>query len=223
MKVLLVEDDENLTGFLVRLFREEGFEVVACATGREGLEAAAACDILVLDWMLPDIEGIDVCRQVRGRAIDTPILMLTARGEVGDKVAGLDTGADDYLTKPFEVEELLARIRGLLRRTGAPTVTVGPLRIEWRKRRAWIGTDQLELTTREFDLLACLASRPATIVTRPDLLRQVWGLSRDPGTKIIEVHVSRLRSKLGFAAPLLETVRGGGYRLTAAPGAEEGC
>lgn len=213
MRVLLIEDDQALSGFHVRLLQEEGYEVSACDCGMRGLAAVAGCDLVILDGMLPDMDGLEVCRTLRQRSGEVPVLMLTARGELADRVTGLETGADDYLVKPFEVEELLARIRALHRRAGAPIGTCGPLRIDWRRRRAIVDSQPLPLTAREFDLLACLMRQRAEVVGKAELLREVWGMERDPGTKIVEVHMSRLRAKLGAAASLLETVRGGGYRL----------
>lgn len=217
MRVLLIEDDEKLARFLVRVFREEEFTVETCHAGCDGVAAAANADVVVLDWMLPDIDGLEVCRQLRARGTDVPVLMLTARGELADRVLGLETGADDYLVKPFEVEELLARIRALSRRAGAPALILGALRLDWRRRRAWVKDVPVELTGREFGLLAHLARNAGRVVSRADLLAVVWGVGFETGTNLVEVHLSRLRTKLGSDTTLIETVRGGGYRLRGGP------
>ncbi len=218
MKVLLVEDDAKLTGLLERVLAEEGFTTDACNSGREGLDRShwGAYDLVVLDWMLPDLDGVSVCRQLRERGDVTPVLMLTARGEVKDRVLGLTTGADDYLVKPFELEELIARMRALLRRT---TVTgrlrCGPLLVDRVARTAALDGAPLELTPLELKLLCVLGESGERPVPRAELLERVWSLKFDPGSNLVEVHISRLRDKLGAHAGLIETVRGKGYRLRA--------
>src|SRR6266511_407238 len=215
MRLLLVEDDDKLSAFLARVFREEDYLVETRTSGREGIAAAADADVVVLDWMLPDIDGLEVCRELRAKGNDVPVLMLTARGEVDDRVRGLKTGADDYLVKPFEVNELLARLEALLRRGAGPALAVGSLRLDWQRRRAWFGEVPVNLTGREFEVLAHLAKNAGKVVTKGELLSAVWGAGFDPGTNIVEVHLSRLRTKLGASPGLIETVRGGGYRLRA--------
>jgi DNA-binding response OmpR family regulator len=215
MRILLVEDDEELSGFLVRVLREEGLDVVPadCARAALTLLKQQTFQLVVLDRMLPDFDGLTVCTKIRQQSRELPVLMLTARGEVEDRVSGLDSGADDYVVKPFEVEELLARIRALLRRAAAPLIVVGPLRLEWRRRAASIDGTPLDLTAREYALLEHLAREPDRFVSRAELLEAVWQTRFDPGTNVVEVYVNRVRNKLGRHAPMLETVKGPGYRL----------
>jgi DNA-binding response OmpR family regulator len=214
LRILLVEDDEALASFLVRVLREERFAVTACATAREALALLrkTTFELVVLDRMLPDQDGIAVSREIRRRALDVSVLMLTARGEVEDRVDGLESGADDYLVKPFEVEELLARIRALRRRVDPPVLDVGALRLESRRQVGSIAGSPLDLTSREFELLAYLA-REGRPVGKMELLEAVWHTRFDPGTNVVEVYVNRVRNKLGAHAAMLETVKGAGYRL----------
>ncbi len=219
MKVLIVEDDRKLSSFLCRAFDEEGFVVDACRTGKEAAAQIAAVnyDLVVLDWMLPEQDGLSVCREVRRSGNSVPILMLTARSEVGEKVTALDAGADDYLTKPFHLDELMARTRAVTRRTSTTTsgqLRVGPIVIDLRDRRAHLDGVRIELTTREFALLGFLMKNAGRVVTRAEILAHVWECHHDPGSNIIEVHIRNLRDKLGTASRLLETVRGRGYRLS---------
>jgi two-component system, OmpR family, response regulator len=218
VKVLVVEDDVKLAQFLVRALTEEDFDVVLARTGNDALAAvgAQAPDLMVLDWMIPAPDGLEICRRLRQAGSALPILLLTARGEVEDRVRGLDTGADDYLVKPFELEELLARLRALWRRAEVGDATIGPFRLDWKERVAYVDARLLSLTAREFDLLAFFARNPDRVVSRKDLLQRVWRMEFDPGTNLVEVHISRLRNKLGPSGALIETVRGGGYRLRAA-------
>ncbi|HEY0708184.1 MAG TPA: response regulator transcription factor [Polyangia bacterium] len=218
MKVLVVEDDVKLARFLQRALTEEGYDVVSAKTGDEALAAvdAESPDMLLLDWMIPEPDGLEVCRRLRSQGKTLPILLLTARGELQDRVAGLDTGADDYLVKPFEIEELVARLRALSRRVegGVPSsITVGRIYLDWRARVASVDGRPVELTTREFDLLAYFLRHPGQVLSKNDLLQGVWRLTFEPGTNVVEVHISRLRSKLGDADSVIETIRGGGYRL----------
>ncbi len=218
MKVLVVEDDRKVARFLARVFAEEGFATDTCGRGADALAQAAdgLYDVIALDWMLPDLDGLSVCRELRRAGVTTPILMLTARGETRERVLGLDAGADDYLVKPFEVEELLARVRALLRRAvGHYDVRLGELHIDRRGRRALLRGASLDLTAKEYALLLHLAHRAGRVTSRSELLAQVWETSFDPGSNLVEVHVSRLRDKLGDAAWMIETVRGLGYRLRA--------
>lgn len=220
MKLLVIEDDAKLAQLLRRVLQEEGYVVDLCDRGQEGLRQAATpiYDLVVLDWMLPDLDGLTVCRELRRRGATVPVLMLTARGELGEKVLGLESGADDYMVKPFEIEELLARIHALTRRAGALGKLVsGPLEIDRERRRATVGGVPCELTTREYDLLIYLVRRAGQVVKRNDLLREVWETSSDSPSNSLDVHVSRLREKLGAYAWLIETVRGAGYRLQASP------
>ena len=220
MKVLVVEDDVKLSRFLVRVLVEEGFAADSCATGAHALEQASTgiYDLILLDWMLPDLDGLSVCRRLRQEGSVTPILMLTARGEVRERVLGLETGADDFLVKPFEVEELVARIRALVRRsTGFANLGVGALELDRVGREVKLVGKALALTTREYSLLLDFVHHAEKVVSRTELLARVWGTSFDPGSNLVEVHVSRLRDKLGEHAWMIETVRGAGYRLTATP------
>jgi two-component system response regulator MprA len=219
VRVLVVEDDLKLADLLVRALTEEAFEVIVAHNGNDAIAAieAQSPGIVVLDWMIPEPDGLEVCRRVRRAGFGAPIILLTARGELEDRVRGLDTGADDYLVKPFEIDELLARLRALQRRAeGGAQAAVGPLRLSFAERAAYENDRRLELTAREFDLLACFVRHTDQVLSKSDLLQRVWRIDFDPGTNLVEVHISRLRSKLGGVAPLLETVRGGGYRLRSA-------
>lgn len=216
MRTLIVEDDAKLARFLSRVLTEEGFVADTCASGVDALTQAKSglYDLVLLDWMLPDLDGLSVCRAVRAAGLTVPILMLTARGDLRERVLGLTTGADDYLVKPFEVDELLARIHALLRRaTGRAQPRVGELTLDPRHHRAHVAGSAIELTSREYAFLLHLMSRPGQPVPRSELLAQVWDIRYDPGTNVIEVLVSRLRDKLGEHAFMIETVRGLGYCL----------
>jgi DNA-binding response OmpR family regulator len=216
VKLLVIEDDTKLARLLTRVLQEEGYVVDTCAKGEAGLRQATTglYDLVVLDWMLPDVDGLSLCRRLRELGSALPILMLTARSELSERVMALDTGADDYVVKPFEIEELVARIRALLRRvTGLRKIRVGTLELDPDQRRVTLGSTPLELTAREQSLLSYLARRADQVVTRSELLAHVWSTQFDPGSNLVEVHVSRLRDKLGRAAWMIETVRGLGYRL----------
>lgn len=213
MQVLVVEDDERLGQLLQRVFTEEGINAVWRTSIADGLkECATAWDVIVLDRMLPDGDGITFCEALRRRIDLTPVLMLTALGELGDRVHGLNSGADDYLVKPFEIEELLARLHALTRRTRQGELRFGDLVIERLHRRCRIGGRPIDLTSREYDLLLRIAVAGGAPVTRAQLLRDVWRVGFDPGSGVLDVHVSRLRDKLGDAARWIVTVRGVGYR-----------
>ncbi|HEU4406379.1 MAG TPA: response regulator transcription factor [Polyangiaceae bacterium] len=216
MKVLLVEDDPQLAELLDRVLTEEGHALDLCKTLGEARAKAGAgpYDVVVLDWMLPDGEGLTLCDELRRAGVLTPILMLTARGEVQDRVLGLRTGADDYLVKPFDIDELLARLFALTRRAVPPAVfRHGGLEIDRLAREARVQGRKVDLTQREFALLARLADDVGRAVPRAALFEGVWQLRFDPGSGVLEVHVSRLRDKLGEYAWMVETVRGVGYRL----------
>ncbi|HXU72027.1 MAG TPA: response regulator transcription factor [Polyangia bacterium] len=216
MRILVVEDDQRLARFLERLLVEEGYSVDRSANGADAVAqvGASGYDLVLLDWMIPELDGIEVCRQIRRSGSTVPILMLTARDQVSERVHGLDAGADDYLVKPFEVEELLARIHALLRRSsGHAKLDLGPLQLDRNGRRAVLDGRSLDLTSREFSLLMHLAHRAGRIVTKSELLSQVWSIQLDPESNVVEVHVSRLRDKLGRREWMIETVRGRGYRL----------
>jgi len=216
MKALVLEDDPKIARFVAQVLREEGYAVDHCATGADALRLAelGGYELVILDWMVPDIDGLSVCRELRRRGVVTPILMLSARGQVSERVLGLETGADDYLVKPFEVEELVARARALARRTvGYARIRCGELEIDRIERHVFLAGRRLALTAREFSLLLRLALHADKVVTRTDLLANVWEASFDTGSNILEVHVSRLRDKMGEHSTMIETVRGVGYRL----------
>jgi DNA-binding response OmpR family regulator len=221
-RVLVVEDDEAIADVLRRSLRAEGHEVRSAGDGAEALTAAEefAPDLVVLDLGLPRLDGMEVCRRLRAES-DVPILMLTARTETGDRVKGLDTGADDYLPKPFERDELLARIRALLRRRpprGSASIVVGDLLLNPDTREVKRGKREIELTNREFELLEYLARNQKLVVSRERLLEDVWGYDPFEQTNTIDVFISNLRRKLesGGEPRLLHTKRGAGYVLKAA-------
>jgi DNA-binding response OmpR family regulator len=224
MKTILVVDDERNIVELVRLYLEkEGFAVVAASDGEQALVQyeRTGPDLVVLDLMLPKMDGFEVCRELRRRG-DVPILMLTARSEDVDAIVGLELGADDYVTKPFNPRALVARIKAILRRTdatarGGRPIEVGNLRIDPRRREATVGERRLELRAREFDLLAALARDPGVVLTRDALLEDVWGTDFPGETRTVDVHVAEVRKKLGEDGPQVETVRGIGYRLIPPP------
>jgi DNA-binding response OmpR family regulator len=216
VKVLILEDDRRLAGFLARVLCEEGLAVDLCGCGVDAIAQAEGglYDLIVLDWMVPDTDGLTVCREIRRAGATAPVMMLTARGETRERVLGLEAGADDYMVKPFEVDEFVARVRALLRRaSGVAALRCGDLAIDTMARQAKLAGVALTLTNREYALLLHMLHRAERIVKRTDLLAHVWGTRFDPGSNLIEVHVSRLRDKLGERAWMVETVRGVGYRL----------
>jgi DNA-binding response OmpR family regulator len=216
MKVLLLEDDQRLARFLSRVLAEEGHDVDLCARGGEAIAQAEAglYGLVVLDWMVPDADGLTVCREIRRSGGTAPVLMLTARGETRERVLGLEAGADDYMVKPFEVDEFVARVRALLRRaSGYAVVRCGDLEVDPVARRATLAGAPLVVTTRECSLLLHLIHRADRTVKRSDLLAHVCGMQFDPGSNLVEVHICRLREKLGEHAWMIETIRGVGYRL----------
>jgi DNA-binding response OmpR family regulator len=219
--VLLVEDDRKAARVLRRGLEEEGFTVDVVHAGDEGQYQAEIneYDVIVLDWLLPGKPGIDVCRELRTRGIKTPILMLTARDALADRVAGLNTGADDYLTKPFAFIELLARIRALLRRgDGArtPVLKVGDLVLDQVSHRVTRGERRIVLTNKEYALLEYLMRHAGRVVSRAELGDHVWQEEHDTLTNLVDVHVSHVRRKVdgGETTPLIHTVRGRGYRVS---------
>jgi two-component system, OmpR family, response regulator MprA len=218
-RVLVVEDDEEITDVLRRSLRHEGYEVRTALDGVEALDAAAEFypDLVVLDLGLPRLDGLEVCRQLRADG-DVPILILTARTETDDRVTGLDSGADDYLVKPFERQEFLARIRALLRRRpprGSASLSVGDLRLNPDTREVHRGEREVELTNREFELLEYLIRNKRLVISRQRLLDDVWGYDPMAATNTIDVFISNLRRKLeaGGESRLLHTKRGAGYVL----------
>jgi DNA-binding response OmpR family regulator len=216
VRVLVVEDEDAIAEPLVEGLRREGYEVARVATGREALDAGET-DVVLLDLRLPDIDGFTVCRELRARS-DVPIIVVSARGEEVDRVVGLELGADDYIVKPYGLRELVARIRAVTRRREGATRRVvlraGPLEVDERARRVSYDGRELQLTAKEFDLLALLASDPGSVVSRETILRRVWDTTWYGGQKTIDVHVASLRKKVGDP-DAIETVRGIGYRLRA--------
>jgi DNA-binding response OmpR family regulator len=226
VKTILVIDDERNIRDLLRLYLEkEGWAVLAAGDGDAGLQLHRRHepDLVILDVMLPRLDGFEVCRELRRRG-DTPILMLTARDDDVDSIVGLELGADDYVTKPFNPRALVARVKAILRRTevtvrGGRPVEVGSLRIDPRRREATVADRRVELRAREFDLLLALARDAGLVLTRDALLSGVWGTDFPGETRTVDVHVAELRRKLGPEAPAIDTVRGMGYRLVP-PGRE---
>ncbi|MEW6283560.1 MAG: response regulator transcription factor [Candidatus Eremiobacterota bacterium] len=217
-RILVVDDEPSIADYLRLGLGYEGFEVTVAPDGRAALDAFLSNrpDLVVLDRMLPDQDGLSVCRELRSIS-DVPVLMLSARGEVEDRVEGLQVGADDYLPKPFKFEELLARIRALLRRAGrqlGDLLQFGDLELDPASRRVRLAGQPVELTTREFDLLEMLMRRPTHVLTREQILTGLWGFDFEGNTNVVEVHVSALRQKLGDSQRrLIRTVRGVGYAL----------
>jgi DNA-binding response OmpR family regulator len=221
--VLVVEDDAAIQLGLKDNLEEEGHDVITTSDGEAGYRAARerTPDLMILDLMLPKMSGLEVCRKLRAEGFLAPILVLTARGEESDRVFGLDLGADDYVTKPFSIRELLARVRALVRRTRAADAMPGELRIgdvviDFRRYHATRGGEPLSMTRKEFGILRLLASRGGEAVTRDGLLNEVWGLDNYPTTRTVDNHIASLRSKIEDdpAVPRrLITVHGVGYRL----------
>jgi two-component system OmpR family response regulator len=220
VRVLVVEDEKKLGELLGRGLREEGYAADVADRGESALWMAQAVDYdaIVLDVMLPGVDGFDVCRRLRRAGVWAPVLMLTARDAIEDRVTGLDTGADDYLTKPFSLDELLARLRALTRRAPAerPTVLeVGDLRLDPAAHRAWRGDHELDLSAKEFALLEVFMRRPGVALTRTQLLDGAWDLAFESRSNVVDVYVRYLRQKLDrpFGTDSIETVRGICYRL----------
>ena len=223
MKVLLIEDDQETSAYVARGLREQGHVVDLAATGRDGLFLATegGHDVLIVDRMLPGLDGVGLVQALRGTGVRAPVLFLTALGGVGDRVRGLEAGGDDYLVKPFAFAELLARVNALARRpplSDTPTVLqAGDLAVDLLGRTVTRGGKTIDLQPREFQLLAFLMRNLDRVVTRTMLLEAVWDFHFDPKTNIVESHISRLRSKLSQygGADLIHTVRGAGYALRA--------
>ena len=218
--VLLVEDDVAISEPLARALSREGYDVMVTSSGLAALDLAVTDkpDLMVLDLGLPELDGLEVCRRLRSRGATLPVLVLTARSEELDAVVGLDAGADDYVTKPFRLSELLARVRALLRRGGADplAIEVQDLQIDPSARRAWLADTELALTHNEFDLLTALAGHAGSVLTREALMRDVWETDWMGSSKTLDMHVSWLRRKLGDDATsprYISTVRGVGFRF----------
>jgi len=223
MRILVVEDDRNVAAYLVKGLRESGYTVDHAADGKEGLFLATSerYGVIVVDRMLPSLDGLSIVRALRAAGDQTPALILSALGEVDDRVLGLRAGGDDYLTKPFAFSELLARLEALLRRRAQPAeqptteLRVGDLEMDLLTRSVKRAERAIDLQPREFRLLEYLMRHSGQVVTRTMLLEGVWDYHFDPQTNVIDVHISRLRAKIdrGFDKPLLHTVRGAGYKL----------
>ena len=216
MRLLLIEDDRRLADLLVARLRKEGHEATAAYAGPAGFELAASgrFDVAVVDVMLPGLDGIELTSELRARGLALPILMLTARDTVGDRVRGLRSGADDYLVKPFAFDELLARIEALGRRIEpGERFAHGPLSLDAKARRVEVDGHEVELTATEFDLLECLLRNAGRVMTRVELKEQVWDLDFDAQTKVVDLYVHYLRKKLGDAGDVIQTVRGVGYAV----------
>lgn len=225
MKILLVEDEQKIADFICEGLRAKNFSVTHCADGNQGYEMASkhTFDVIILDIMLPGRDGLDILGSLRQTGIDTPIILLTARNELGDRVKGLEMGADDYLAKPFYVEELNARIQALLRRQGGTiqhVIEVGSLQLDCISRSITCHGQSVELTSREFSLLEHLMRSPNQVLTRGQLLEHVWGYDFDPCTNVVDVCIKRIRRKIaslesaGKVVGAIESVRGTGYRLS---------
>jgi two-component system response regulator MprA len=223
-RVLLAEDDRSVREALSRALELEGHNVEAVSDGGAALDTlhARRPDVVILDWMMPVLDGLSACRAIRAEGDRVPVLILTARGDVRDRVAGLDAGADDYLPKPFALDELLARVRALLRRTldgavDAPAIQVGDLSMEPSARQAWRGGRELDLTKTEYDLLEVLARNAGIVCTHAMIYDRVWGYDFGPDSKALAVYIGYLRRKLeeGGEARIIQTVRGVGYTVRA--------
>jgi two-component system, OmpR family, phosphate regulon response regulator PhoB len=223
--ILVVEDEADLAATLDYNLQREGYQVRLAATGKDALEALFADpvpDLVLLDLMLPDMSGTQVCKELREseRTRETPVIMLTARTEEIDRVVGFEVGADDYVTKPFSVRELLLRVRALLRRaqrSDAQIVSFGQIRVDRDAHRVWIDSEEVKLTALEFRLLSAFMSRRGRVQSRDTLLSDVWGIDADVTTRTVDTHVKRLREKLGPAGRYIETLRGVGYRFRDQP------
>jgi DNA-binding response OmpR family regulator len=218
--ILLVEDEASIASFVAMYLKNAGYAVRTAATGGDALTQVATevPALIVLDLMLPDIDGVEVCRRIRQRS-DIPILMLTARDEDVDKIIGLEVGADDYLTKPFNPRELVARVKSILRRSGpdrsrpeSKQITHGELSVDAGRREVHVGEEEIQLAPKEFDLLWELLDHRGLVLTRDQLLERVWGYTFAGDTRTVDVHVRQIRRKLGDASPIV-TVWGVGYKV----------
>jgi two-component system alkaline phosphatase synthesis response regulator PhoP len=218
--ILVIEDDPDIARVATTYLRHAGFSVESVADGHEGLRRAldAAPSLVLLDWMLPGMDGMEILKRLREKQ-GTPVIMLTARGEADDRLAGFEHGADDYVPKPFHPQELVARVRAVLRRTGQggpdDSIQLGDLLIDAEKREVLLAGERLQLTSLEFDLLYALAAHPGRVFRRNELLDRVWGSDFTGVDRVVDVHISNLRQKLerGGLPMLLQTVRGVGYKF----------
>jgi two-component system OmpR family response regulator len=222
MRILVAEDDRRLADLLDQSLREAGWDVEMVNDGTSAygraLPGGVPYDVLLLDWMLPGMDGVSVCRRLRGLGLTTPVLLLTARGDVRDRVDGLDAGADDYLPKPFDLDELLARLRALVRRSTygeEVVVEIGDLVLDPGARTVARAGTAIELSAREFDILHLLVTRPGRVVTRYTILDEVWDGETDLNSNVIDVHLASIRAKIDrpFGTTTITTVRGAGYRV----------
>jgi two-component system response regulator MprA len=227
-RVLVVDDEPHIVDFITLGLRRDGYETRGAADGHECLALADSWqpDLIILDLMLPGLDGLQVCRRLRVRW-QTPVLLLTARDDVEDRVKGLDSGADDYLCKPFSFAELAARVRALLRRRGVAAGTQiewADVRVDTATREVWRGSTPIALTVREYDLLLFFLRHPRQVLTKDLILETVWGYDFEGDDNVVEVYVRYLRTKLGDYPPqLLQTVRGVGYALRMPPASENAC
>nr|WP_321404245.1 response regulator transcription factor [uncultured Desulfobacter sp.] len=223
MRLLLVEDDEKIAGFVQKGLKSSGFAVDVARTGPDGLDMALGADFdtLIIDIMLPGMDGFALIEKLRAKGKNTPIIVLSARGRVGDRIKGLEAGADDYLTKPFSFSELLARVQALIRRAGNSTdpvsLSYGDLSVDIVKRQVKRGDDVIELQPLEFSLLEYLVRNRERVVSKTMIMEHVWNYNFDPMTNVVEARICRLRDKIdkGYASKLIHTVRGAGYVLKA--------
>jgi two-component system OmpR family response regulator len=216
LKILLVEDDHRMANLLATRLQREGYEATPCFTGEDGLRLASTqdFDVAAIDVMLPGVDGVSLTRTLRDRGVQTPILMLTARDAVEDRVTGLRSGADDYLIKPFNFSELLARLEALTRRfSREKPLSYGSVTLDPPSRRVSVDGEDIDLTAKEFDLLECLLRNQGRVLTRVELKEYVWDFSFDAQTKVVDLYVHYLRRKLGPEGDIIKTVRGVGYAV----------
>jgi len=221
MKVLIVEDEVKMSSFLERGLKEEGYEVDIAADGAKGWQMACEnrYDLFILDWMVPQLSGVELCRKIRESGVTVPVILLTAKDSTEDKVAGLDAGADDYVTKPFSFDEMLARIRALMRRPAKVLeethLESGRLKLDLLRRHVYVGQNKVALSQKEFKLIEFLLRHKGNPVSRTQIAEQVWDLQFDPMSNTIDVYINFLRKKIDHVQSgcRIETVRGVGYRL----------
>lgn len=221
MRILIVEDDKEIAENIRLLLDQTGYLADVCFCAEDGLERLYSedYDLAILDWKLPGLQGIDLCRKIREEKINLPVLMLSAKSRLEDRVGGLDSGADDYLTKPFEAKELISRVKALLRRSQKagknPLITIFDLTIDTNACKATRQNHEIALSPKEYELLEYLARNKGQVINRLDLLNHVWGESIDPFSNTVDVHIHHLRQKIdaGYSPKLLKTIRGKGYLL----------